>query len=71
MDALIWIGALLSAGGLAGLVWCIVQTFKARGAGLDDDAMRARLQRIVLWNMAALGISALGLMVVVAGVLLA
>lgn len=70
MDWLIGIGAVLSLGGLAGVVGCIVAALKARRAGLDDDTMRARLQRIVVWNMAALGLSMLGLMMVVVGIVL-
>lgn len=70
MDWLIWIGAAISLAGVAGLVWCIVQAMQARKAGLEEEAMRARLQRVVTLNMAALGISALGLMCVVVGILL-
>jgi hypothetical protein len=70
MTALIWAGAVLSLAGVGGLLWCIILALKARRAGLTDDAMRARLQHIVTLNMAALGISALGLMLVVAGILL-
>ncbi|MEH6774478.1 MAG: hypothetical protein V7668_11175 [Cereibacter changlensis] len=70
MDWLIWIGAAISLAGVAGLVWCIVLAMQARKAGLEEEAMRARLQRVVTLNMAALGISALGLMCVVVGILL-
>ncbi|WP_102224299.1 hypothetical protein [Acidimangrovimonas sediminis] len=71
MEWVIVAGAVMSALGLAGVIGCIVATLKARRAGLDDAAMRARLQKIVVWNMAALGLSMLGLMIVVVGVLLA
>jgi hypothetical protein len=70
MQALIWIGALVSLAGIAGLVYCVLKALKARRAGLDDDAMRAELQRVVVINMAALGVSALGLMLVVLGIFL-
>lgn len=70
MTAIIWTGAVLSLCGVGGLLWCIYLAIKARRAGLTDDAMRARLQHIVTLNMAALGVSALGLMAVVAGILL-
>ena len=70
MTLLIWAGAVLSLGGVGGLIWCIVLALKARRAGLTDDQMRARLQHIVTLNMIALGISAIGLMSVVAGILL-
>jgi hypothetical protein len=70
MDGLIWIGTGLSLLGIAGLFWCVWLAMKARRAGLGDEEMRARLQRVVLLNMGALGISALGLMLVVAGIVL-
>jgi len=70
MEALIWIGAALALAGVAGLIWCIVLALRARRSGLADDAMRAELQRVVLLNMTALGVSALGLMCVVAGIIL-
>lgn len=70
MDWLIWIGAALALAGVAGLGWCIRLAVQARKAGLEDAAMRARMQRIVALNMAALGVSALGLMSVVAGIVL-
>ena len=70
MTLLIWAGAIVSLGGVGGLIWCIVLALKARRAGLTDDAMRARLQHIVTLNMIALGVSALGLMLVVVGILL-
>ncbi len=70
MQALIWIGACVSLVGIAGLGYCIVRAMKARRAGLPDAAMRAELQRVVVINMAALGVSALGLMLVVTGILL-
>lgn len=70
MQALIWAGAALTVVGLAGLVWCIVLARKAKRAGLDDAAMRTELQRIVTINLAAMGLSALGLAAVVAGIIL-
>lgn len=70
MQAMIWIGAALSLLGVAGLLWCVALAMKARGGGMDDDALRLRLQRIVYLNVGALGISALGLMLVVMGIVL-
>ena len=70
MEALIWIGAALTLVGLVGLVWCIVIAVRARRAGLDDAAMRARLQKVVALNLGALAVSAIGLMTVVLGVFL-
>lgn len=70
MEMLVWIGALVSLLGLAGLIWCIVTVWKARKAGLDDDALRAKLQQVVPMNTGALFLSMTGLMLVVVGILL-
>ena len=70
MGALIWVGAAVSALGLAGILWCIVYALRARRAGLDDAGLRARLQRAVVVNLAALMVSAIGLMMIVIGILL-
>lgn len=70
MEILIWAGAALSIAGLIGLMWCIIRVWKARKAGLDNDAMRAVLQSVVPINAAALFLSVIGLMMVVIGVLL-
>ncbi|MGY6410051.1 MAG: hypothetical protein ACXIUV_03360 [Alkalilacustris sp.] len=70
MAALVWIGAAVTVAGLGGILWCILDTLHARRAGLGDDALRARMQRVVVVNLVALGASALGLMLVVVGLLL-
>lgn len=70
MQALIWVGAALTVTGLAGLGYCILRATRAKRSGLDDAAMRAELQRVVAINLAAVGVSALGLAAVVAGILL-
>lgn len=70
MQAVIWAGAALTVAGLAGLIYCILRATKAKRLGLDDAAMRAELQRVVMINLAAVGVSALGLGVVVTGIVL-
>lgn len=70
MDVLIWIGAAVSLVGVAGLAWCVVMALRARNSGLPDKAVRAALQKVVIYNMGALGVSALGLMLVVLGIFL-
>lgn len=70
MEALIWIGAIFTLIGVVGLVWCITTAWKARREGLDDEAMKARLQKVVAMNMAALAISSVGLMMVILGIFL-
>jgi hypothetical protein len=71
MEIIVWIGAALTLVGLGMLVWCIVSVAKAKREGLPEDALKARLQRIVALNLAALGVSGLGLATVILGILLA
>lgn len=70
MDGLIWTGAAVTLLGLAVLVWCILKVAAARKAGLPDTELRARLQRVVVLNFVALLVSAIGLMLVVVGIVL-
>ena len=70
MQALIWAGAVMTLAGVGALGYCVLRATRARRAGLEDAAMRAELQRVVAINMAALGVSALGLAMVVTGILL-
>ena len=70
MENLIWIGALVTLVGLAGLIWCILKVQRARKQGLDDAALKAELQKVVALNLGALFLSAIGLMIVVVGILL-
>jgi hypothetical protein len=70
MQALIWAGAALTVVGLVGLGYCILRAARAKRAGLDEAAMRTELQRVVVINLAAVGVSALGLAAVVTGILL-
>lgn len=69
-DWIIWSGAGLTLLGLAGIVWCILTVTRARRAGLQDDALRARMQRVLAVNMGALASSTIGLMMVVVGIML-
>lgn len=70
IEAVIWGGAALTLLGVGGLVACIVLAMRARRSGLPDAELRQRLQRVVVLNLAALAVSALGLMAVVTGVML-
>ena len=71
MDWLIIIGAIISIIGLVGLVASAVQVMRAKKAGLQDEALKARMQKALVLNMGALALSTLGLMVVVLGIFLA
>ncbi len=70
MPFLIWGGAIVTLLGLGGLIWCIVKVQRARARGLDEDMLKAELQKVVAVNMGALFLSAIGLMMVVVGILL-
>lgn len=67
-ELMIWAGASVTLLGVAGLIACVVYVIRQRRAGLDDAALRAALQRGVVWNMAALFVSVIGLMLVIIGV---
>lgn len=71
MEWLVWGGAAVTLAGFAGIVWSILAVVRARRAGLDDAALRARLNSILPVNIGALLLSMLGLMGVVVGVILA
>ena len=70
MQALVWAGVAVTVFGLAGLIWCIVLAMGAKRAGGSEAEVRAKLQRVVLINLAAMGLSAVGLMLVVLGLML-
>ncbi len=70
MTYMIWIGAVLSLTGVLGLVICIRRVAAARREEADDERLRARLQSVVALNLLALLVSAIGLMMVVIGILL-
>lgn len=70
MGWLILIGAVISAIGLIGLVYSIVRVIKARRSGLSDDELKAAVASALPLNMGSFALSALGLMMVVVGVIL-
>lgn len=71
MEILIWAGSVIALLGVVGLGWCIVLVTRAkREIQNDDDALRARVQKVVPINLASLFVSALGLMMLVIGLVL-
>ena len=70
MEILIWAGTGLSLLGLCGLVWSIVKVVRARAQIKDDDALRAAVQAALPYNLGALFVSVIGLMLVILGVFL-
>jgi hypothetical protein len=69
-EYIVWAGAALSVAGLLGLVWCIIKVARTRRQNLDDEAMRAVVQSVLPYNLGALLLSVLGLMLVVVGIFL-
>jgi len=70
MEILIWTGSILSILGLVGLFWCIKTVLTAKKNATSDEQLRDSLQKIVPLNMAALFLSAIGLMLVILGIIL-
>ena len=70
MELLIWIGSILSILGLVGLLWCIKTVLKAKKSAVSDEELRSSLQKVVPLNMASLFLSAIGLMLVILGIML-
>ncbi|MCW1933350.1 hypothetical protein [Pararhodobacter zhoushanensis] len=70
-DLMIWAGAVVTLLGVVGLIACVVYVLRVRRSGLDDATLRKALQKGVVWNMASLFVSVLGLMLVIVGITLA
>ena len=70
MQDLARLGLFVTALGLAGLGWCIVQGFRIRRGGLGPQEIHARLHRLLAINLGSVGLAALGLAMLVAGLLL-
>lgn len=70
MSNLIPLGAVITLMGLSGLMWCIIKIARARNQNLDDEALKAVMQSTVALNLASLFMSAIGLMMVVIGIIL-
>ena len=70
MEMLVWLGAAVTVIGLFGIIYSVILVTRARRSGLEDDALRARLNRVLPINLGALFLSIIGLMMVLFGVLL-
>ena len=70
MEWMILAGVVVTALGLCGLVYCITKAFKARRSGLEGAELTAHLKGLVAVNLASFLLSAIGLMLVVVGILL-
>jgi len=70
METMIFAGVVLTALGLIGLIYCITKAFKARKLGLEGEKLTAHLKSLVAVNLASFFLSAIGLGMVVVGILL-
>ena len=70
MAYLIPAGAIITLLGVAGLLWCILKVNRARNSGASDEELRDVLQSTMAPNLGALFFSAIGLAMVVVGILL-
>ncbi len=70
MTWLIIIGAIVTLLGIAGLGYCIKTAMSFRTKQMEDDEMTAQLQRLVPINLGSVCVAALGLMMVVVGLLI-
>ena len=70
MGFLIWGGAVVSFSGLVGLIWCIIKAQQAKNAASSDEELNAAIRTLIPWNMGALFLSTIGLMIVIVGIFL-
>ena len=70
MDWLIIPGIVVTFIGLGLLFYTIARIMRAKKQGLKDDDMKVQLQSAIAWNLGAMGCSAIGLMMVVIGIML-
>ena len=68
MQTLLWSGTAVTLLGIVGFLYCALLALRARQR--DADAAQAALQSFLLWNMAAIGVAAIGLMMVVIALIL-
>jgi hypothetical protein len=69
MQVLIWIGAVITLLGFAGIVYSLVAVLRARRKG-DEEALRKTLARVGPVNIGALLASVFGLICVITGIAL-
>jgi hypothetical protein len=70
MESMIITGVVVTALGLIGLIYCITKALKARKSGLEGEELTAHLKSLVAVNLASFFLSAIGLGMVVVGILL-
>ena len=70
MDFLIYIGGAFTVVGLIGLGYCIKMAVAIKRDGGDAGDAAKRLRALVAWNLGAMGVSSIGLAMIVVGLIL-
>ncbi len=70
MSYLVIIGSVFAFLGIAGLLGCAWVAWQAKQAEHDEAAIRQRLRRLFAWHAGSLALAALGLMIVIVGLIL-
>lgn len=70
METMIYAGIVVTLVGLVGLIYCIAKAYKARKTGLTGTNLTAHLKTLVAINLISFFLSAIGLALVVVGILL-
>lgn len=70
MDGMIFAGIIVTLIGLIGLIYCIIKAYKARKVGLVGTDLTAHLKTLVAINLISFFLSAIGLALVIVGILL-
>jgi len=68
MEWLVWVGTGISLIGLFGLIMSIVRVARLKKQKLEDDDLRAAVQKVMPLNLGSLFLSVIGLMVVMVGI---
>ena len=63
-------GAIVTIIGLSGLIYCILKAFRAKKSCLKGEELSKQLKKLVLVNLISLFLSAIGLGLVIVGILL-
>lgn len=70
MTLLVVLGGVLVAAGIAGLGYCIVTGYAIRREKPGPDVVRAQLNRLLVINLGSVSLAAMGLAVLVVGLVL-
>ena len=70
MELLVYAGTFCAIAGLAGILSCAWKALGLRKLSLSDAETRDRLNRLLPINFGSLAVAAIGLMLIVVGILL-